>query len=252
MQHTTPAFDDFWTASELSALTRPQFVERMAAATAYESTSGSRATSGSGRIDPWARPGAPRPAEQLTGSFAEAVRARSSVRRFDDRPISDADLGRLLSVLSGPPSGRGYPSAGGLYPVRAIVLNFQADRAAGRLLQHDPDQHTLTELGGCPGWSELVEDLAGQDAETAPAAVIGLFADTDAMLAKYGERGGRFVLLEAGAMLQSLTLSAGELGLVGYPMGGAGDARMLHLAGLAGRSARFVINYAVGHPDRAG
>lgn len=233
-----PAFDEFWAASELSRLNRRRFAERMAAYAPAPSA-----------IDPWSRPAAGTPAERLSGSLADLLSRRRSVRRFARDPISTDELGRLLSVLAGPEPGRGYPAAGGLYAIRAICLVFSADRHTGRILQHDPIQHSLTPVGECPGWAELVDDLAGQDAETEPAAVIGLFADSDATLEKYGERAGRFLLIEAGAAVQSLALAAVDLGLVGYPAGGASDRRMLGIAGLAGMSARYVISYVVGRME---
>lgn len=237
-----PVFEDFWTASELSPLNRRAFFDRIASFDAAEP-----------ELDPWSRTAAPDPAERLTGDLAGALAARRSDRRFAAETIQHRDLGRLLSVLAAGPadgSGRGHPAAGGLYAVRAISLVFSADRQHGRVLQHDPIGHTLTDIGACAGWADLVDDLAGQDAETPPAAMVGLYADTNRLLAKYGERGGRFLLLEAGAALQSLTLAAADLGLVGYPCGGAADASMLALAGLTGRGARYVVGYAVGHRDR--
>lgn len=232
-----PGFDDFWGASELSRITRRRFAERMAG---YDPSPPV--------IDPWSRPSAARPAGRLTGPLANLLTRRRSERRFAPDPISEEDLGRLLSVLAGPDAGRGYASAGGLYAIRAICLLFSADRRTGCILQHDPVRHTLTQVGGSPGWPELVDDLAGQDAASPPAAVIGLYADPTAMLDKYGERGGRFLLIEAGAVLQTLALGAAELGLIGYPTGGASDQRMLGLAGLIGVPARYVVSYAVGLP----
>lgn len=237
-QTPAPGFDDFWTASELSGLTRRRFAERMAGYVPAEPS-----------LDPWSRPSAAQPADRLTGTLADLLAGRRSNREFAPDPLSDADLGRLLSVLAGPRAARGYPSAGGLYAIRAICLVFSADRRSGRIVQHDPTRHTLTPIGACPGWSELADDLAGQDAVTPPAAVVGLYADPTAMLDKYGERGGRFLLIEAGAVLQNLALGAAELGLVGYPAGGGSDRRMLGLAGLTGLPARYVMSYFVGHPD---
>lgn len=58
----------------------------------------------------------------------------------------------------------------------------------------------------------------------------------------------RFVLLEAGAALQSLSLATADLGLAGYLMGGASDARLLDLAGLTSGPAPYVTGHAIGYP----
>jgi nitroreductase len=235
-EEPAPAFAEFWAASRLSLLTRRGFAERMATYTPDP-----------GQPDPWARPAAGHRAARLTGGFAELLAKRRSARRFSAGSMSEDDLGRLLSVLAGSPAGRGYPAAGALYAIRAICLLFSADRCSGRVLQHDPIRHTLTPVGDCPGWPELVDDLAGQDAGSPPAAVIAMYSDPAAVLAKYGERGGRFLLIEAGAALQTLALAAADLGLLGYPVGGASDRRMLGLAGLTGLRAEYVISFFVGH-----
>jgi SagB-type dehydrogenase family enzyme len=234
-----PDFGDFWASSRLSPLTRRAFAERIAAYTPTPQ-----------QLDPWSRPAAAHTAPRLTGDLAELLTNRRSVRRFASEPMTEDDLGRLLSVLAGAPAERGYPAAGALYAIRAICLLFSADRRSGRVLQHDPIRHTLTPVEDCPGWSELVDDLAGQDAESPPAAVIGLYADPAAVLAKYGERGGRFLLIEAGAVLQTIALAVADLDLAGYPVGGASDRRMLALAGLAGLPAEYVVSYFVGHAVR--
>jgi hypothetical protein len=234
----TAAFDQFWAASELSEVTAMRFTTRMAA---FDPTQPP--------IDPWSRPAAAEPATWLTGRLPELIAGRRSNRRFASKIITDSELGRLLSVLAGPIAGRGYPSAGALYAIRAITIRFSEDRSSGRILQHDPLAHSLTPIGDSPGWSDLVDDLGGHDAESAPAAVVGLYADPAAMLAKYGERGGRFLLMEAGAVLLSLGMAAAEIGLAGYPAGGGHDRRLVHLAGLSGLPARYVVSYFVGHPD---
>ncbi|UFU07068.1 nitroreductase family protein [Ruania halotolerans] len=251
---STPHFEDFWTASAITPANRQAFFDRIAAYVPAEPAQ-----------DPWSRPSPPQSAERLDGSFAELIDQRRSVRAFSAEPLEDRDLGRLLSVLAEGTSGRPNPAAGGLNTIRGITLTWPTDRGPGRVLQHDPVVHMLTPVGGCPAWADLIDDLGGADAITPPAAVVGLFADTRALLAKYGERGGRFALLEAGAALQNLSLAAAALGLVGYPMGGAVDARMLHLAGLTGTddasgadedherivapgAARYVVGYAVGNP----
>ncbi len=233
----TAAFEQFWAASELSDLTSMRFAERMAA---FDPTPPP--------LDPWSRAAAPIAADRLTGRLPELITNRRSVRRFATKIITDSELGRLLSMLAGPTAGRGYPSAGALYAIRAVTIQFSEDRRSGQVRQHDPVAHTLTPVGDSPGWPDLVDDLGGHDAESAPAAVIGLYADPAAMLTKYGERGGRFVLLEAGAMLQTLALAAAELGLVGFPTGGGRDRRLLGLAGLSGLPAHYVVGYLVGHP----
>ena len=70
------------------------------------------------------------------------------------------------------------------------------------------------------------------------------------MTAKYGERGGRFALLEAGAVMQQLSLTATDLGLAGVVVGGLLDDYWLAQLGLTRTGAVVAFGYLVGHGGR--
>ena len=70
----------------------------------------------------------------------------------------------------------------------------------GRVVAHAPRSHALHDLGPVPPWADLDPLLAASDLTTPPAVVLLLVADTELVVAKYGERGGRFALIEAGAI----------------------------------------------------
>lgn len=67
---------------------------------------------------------------------------------------------------------------------------------------------------------------------------------------KYDERGGRFALLEAGAVMQQLSLAAAELGLAGVVAGGLIDNYWAGQLGVAQAGGRVAFGYLVGHPRR--
>ena len=69
---------------------------------------------------------------------------------------------------------------------------------------------------------------------------------------KYGPRGYRYILLEAGHVAQTLCLGATERGLGTLCMGGFRDARLNRWLGLDGIDEAVVYSVAIGHPaDRA-
>ena len=70
------------------------------------------------------------------------------------------------------------------------------------------------------------------------------------LTAKYGERGGRFALLEAGAVMQQLSLTATDLGLAGVVVGGLLDDYWLAQLGLTRTGAVVAFGYLVGHGGR--
>lgn len=238
-----PFFDDFWEASRLDPVTQPAFGERIAAFDARPPA-----------VHPWARPGRPHPLTRTASPLSALGDARRSRRRFGRDALSAATLGRLLGAVAADARGhRSYPAAGGLYScgVSVLLLNV-AHPLNHRVAQHHAGQHALYDVGPCPSWNELRTALGGGDAATAPAAVLGVFADTGRITAKYGERGGRFVLLEAGALVQQLSLAAAEANVAAYLLGGSADDRLLTLAGHTGTFARFVTALAVGPPAEDG
>ena len=69
--------------------------------------------------------------------------------------------------------------------------------------------------------------------------------------AKYGERGGRFVLFEAGICMQNLSLRAQQSGLEGVLLGGLHDDRVRAWLGLDDTEALILGGFACGRAPAA-
>ncbi len=65
---------------------------------------------------------------------------------------------------------------------------------------------------------------------------------------KYGLRGYRFTLLEAGHLGQNLLLAAAALDLAALPVGGFYDRRVERLLGVDGVNESALYLFAVGRP----
>ncbi|WP_158843074.1 nitroreductase family protein [Saccharothrix deserti] len=103
--------------------------------------------------------------------------------------------------------------------------------------------HAVQDVGPSPDWVRLREVLAA-DAE--PELVPALVLVDQPVLGEYGQRGGLFGLLEAGAAAQSVCLRMAQQRLGGYLIGGAADADVLALLGLRGRPVRLAAVVAGG------
>jgi hypothetical protein len=66
---------------------------------------------------------------------------------------------------------------------------------------------------------------------------------------KYGERGGRFVLMEVGHYAQRLSLRIAQERLAGYELRGLKDERVKRLLGLEATEAMVALGYLVGIPS---
>lgn len=111
------------------------------------------------------------------------------------------------------------PSGGALYPLDVYCVVQHALDVEPGVHSYDPAAHALQLLQ--PGL--LAEELAaatflGDTVQRASVLVL-LAANFSRTKFKYGERGYRFALLEAGHVTQNLLLSAESLGLGALPPG---------------------------------
>ncbi|MFE9750843.1 SagB/ThcOx family dehydrogenase [Saccharothrix saharensis] len=225
-------FDDFWTASGYSALHQRRLGARLGEFRPDPVTT-----------DPFEPPTEPQPLDRPRDRLQRLFRARRSTREFGGEPVSARQLGAVLAALA-EDDGRSYPSAGGLHPLRCYAfLRNVRHGLNGRVVRYDAARHAVQDVGPSPDWVRLREVLAA-DAE--PAVVLALVLADQPVLAKYGQRGGRFGLLEAGAAAQSVCLRMAQQRLGGYLLGGAADADVLALLGLRGQPVRLAAVIACG------
>jgi SagB-type dehydrogenase family enzyme len=83
---------------------------------------------------------------------------------------------------------------------------------------------------------------------SAAGAVLIFAAVFRRTLVRYGARGYRYVLLEAGHAAQNACLVAGSLGLGSLCLGGFFDARLNRFLGIDGVSEAALYGVAVGRP----
>jgi SagB-type dehydrogenase family enzyme len=152
------------------------------------------------------------------------------VRAFAARPLSLVELGQLLWATQGASDTsegrRTAPSAGALYP-----LVLYAATAEG-VFRYVVFGHALERVAS----SDLRRDLAAAalgQAEVAEApCVLALTAVVKRTTRKYGERGVRYIHMEAGHAAQNALLTAAALGLAAYPVAAFDDARVTQLLAL--------------------
>ena len=172
----------------------------------------------------------PTPATAGQVSVETALAQRRSVREFDARPLTDAELGQLLWAAQGITDQRGYrtaPSAGALYPLEIYVAT------AGGLYHYEPGQHALTVASRDDLRPALYQAALRQAAVGQAPAVFVIAAVYERTAVKYGaERSPRYVHLEAGHAAQNLLLQVVVLGLGAVPIGAFDDAGVQQALGL--------------------
>ncbi|MEV6796564.1 YcaO-like family protein [Streptomyces sp. NPDC051320] len=172
-----------------------------------------------------------RTARFLPGSTSGGVdlplplRRRPSFAPFDGPRAQSLDAQTLTSVMRTlhDPDTRLYPSAGGLYPVRLIAEQVHEKHSG--LTAFDPDR------GALHTWTQALTDAQTRSLKLDPtlAAVptrFWLVADIADTTSKYGSRGYRYALIEAGHAAQILIQTLGHSGADTRPFGGFDDAAM--------------------------
>jgi SagB-type dehydrogenase family enzyme len=190
----------------------------------------------------------------LEASLTSLLAKRRSTRTFAEEPLALVDLATLLHSGYGvgsddPDARRTVPSGGALYPLELYVLASRVDGLERGIYHFDPLRHVLEEL-----------ELRDLDAQVAQLHIYPELAAAAALLAvtgvfgrsrfKYGLRGYRFTLLEAGHALQNVLLAATALGLAAIPVAGVDDRELERLLRIDGVDESVVYCASVGRAQR--
>jgi SagB-type dehydrogenase family enzyme len=143
-------------------------------------------------------------------------------------------LGRLVAAhgITGEHARGPTPSAGGLQALELYVGVLTPGWLPGGLYHFDRAGHHLARLADCQR-EEIEPMVPSLGLVTGGALLWVLVGDGLRVKARYGERGLRFLLLEAGHLMQSLCLLSASVGLVTVPLGGYFEselAQRLHLS----------------------
>jgi SagB-type dehydrogenase family enzyme len=192
--------------------------------------------------------------------LCELLLKRRSCRKFAAKPLPLTALGTLLRGAYGLtnttilPSGfrfhsRSTPSAGGLYPLELYLITRQVEGIANAVHHYEVATSLLRPVKNEPAPEELVRLLLAQQFLENANVIILLSAVFRRTLSKYGSRGYRYILFEAGHVAQSLCLLAAELGLGSLCVGGFWDSRINRFLGLDGTHEAVVYGVGIGHSD---
>ncbi len=160
------------------------------------------------------------PAPSLTGevSVEEAIASRRSIRSYVDSPITLQELSQLLWAAQGitdPVRGfRSAPSAGATYPltVFAVVREGGVLGLESGVYEYLPEPHGLRLVRRGDFSEELAEAALGQAwVREAPVCLV-IAADYSRTTEAYGERGVRYVHMEAGHVGENIYLQATAMG----------------------------------------
>lgn len=161
--------------------------------------------------------------------FMKLLVKRSSVRSFLKEEVSNEHAASLSrAALEGWGIHRSVPSAGGLYPCRVIALVRRGNT------YHTP---ILQELS-----VRRVKNFFVPHAPCVSAPIYMIIvANYDRATKKYGARGWRYAILEAGHIAQNIELHALELGLATCEIGAFKESTCIHALKLSEMDVPLIV-----------
>lgn len=187
-------------------------------------------------------------------SVSQSIQQRRSVRQYADTPLSQAELSYLLwstqgvrEVMEGHATFRTVPSAGARHALETYVLANRVEEMPPGLYRYVALEHKLVEANLSPAIADqITAGCFGQRFVRTSAATFAWAAVPYRMTWRYGERGYRYLHLDAGHVCQNLYLSAEAIDCGVCAIAAFDDDRMDELLGLDGESAFTIYVATVG------
>lgn len=189
----------------------------------------------------------PKPRYEARGSVERSIRNRRTVRSFRSKPLDAGGLGQILWAAQGVTGGLGFkraaPSAGALYPMDVYAVagseGVQGLKAGNH--HYAPKTHSLeTVKEGDLREAVARASLSQMWMARAPLNVV-IMATYERSTGKYGRRGVRYAMIEAGHIGQNVFLQAGALGLAAGIVGAFRDDDLVRVLGVPPKRVPLLV-----------
>lgn len=182
------------------------------------------------------------------------LHGRRSFREFSDKSIGLRELSSLLKhsigivgVRADGKDAHSYPSGGGRYPIETYVLILRDGEGLSCGLYHyDVKSHSLSVLSSDIR-AEETDSLFNYPWVKNASLVLFHTAFFERTQMKYGDRGYRYILIEAGHIGQNICLMAQALGLKTCALAGTVDQKVEELLDIDGISESLIYAISVGN-----
>jgi len=198
----------------------------------------------------------PEPAQAAPAplDFFQLVNARRSHRMFRPEPLSQSELSFLLWCTQGVQrlepgvrTMRTVPSAGARHAFETLLLVNEVEMLNPGMYRYAASAHALVELQYSPERIERMVDGFRNVNLLVQSAVVFLWAAVvGRMTWKFGARGHRYLLLDAGHICQNLYLACGSIGCGTCAIGSFDDEEVNAALGFDGAEQMLVYAASVG------
>jgi SagB-type dehydrogenase family enzyme len=192
---------------------------------------------------------------ELAKTLADSILDRRSSRDFGDGPMSLDEVATTAFFACGMDGGkdndalhRNVPNSGGLGSVELSLIVQNVTGLLPGIYDYDSVGHCLVpkSYGDYRQW--LIRDLFYQTEFFSCAAVFCLSVNLRRLKAKYGMRGYRLGLLDAGHVSQNINLVGSAMGLAVCSSAGYIDSELNRALRIDGLATAAVLSVLVGKP----
>jgi len=175
----------------------------------------------------------PQPRTDGDVSLEICIKNRRTIRSFSKQPLTLGQISQLLWAAQGITEDRGFkraaPSAGALYPIdiytvvgKKCVKDFKEG-----VYHYAPGNHVISRINDGDLRDQVAKAALRQMwMANAPVNMV-ITAEYGRTTVKYGNRGVRYAMIEAGHVGQNIFLQAGALGLAAGIVGAFYDDRII-------------------------
>lgn len=184
------------------------------------------------------------PVPEFTGrSIEECMEQRRSVRGYEDRDLTLQQIANIMWSAQGISDQNGrfrtVPSAGATYPLVVFAATEEG------LFRYLPEAHALKPEVTKDIRRDIANAALGQRFISEAGLVVVITALYERTTQRYGERGIRYVHIEAGHCAQNVHLEAVALGFGSVPVGAFDDDKLSRALKLGREKPLYII--PVGH-----
>lgn len=189
-----------------------------------------------------------KPYNQLTS----LISCRRTERDFIYSEIEFSDLSDILyysygitGKLAETYEARSVPSAGARYPLEIYVGICNCNKLKMGIYHFNVKNNTLELIRSFPDINMLYKMLERQEFVKQSSAMIFITAHFDRTMDKYGERGYRYILFDAGHFAQNITLISQSLNYKSVLMGGFEDDELNSVLNIDGINEGVIYVIAI-------
>lgn len=188
---------------------------------------------------------------EVNKGLIDVLSARRSAHNLSSKAISVNQLGSILHFAAGLKTksdqwvkNRFYPSASSLYPLEVYVITRNITDLSKGVYHYYPKEHCLEQINIFKKFNYF-RYFIQSSFQSAPCFLL-ITAVFKRVTQKYGERGYRYVLFEAGHLMQNFYLIATALGLSCCALGGFFDQEIDGLLDLDGLNESVIYAMSLG------